>query len=319
MRQPLIITALCAGLLAACGGGSDNGTGSLSIGVTDAPVDNAEAVYVTFTGVELLGGDGAVAKSFTLNTPQRIDLLTLQGTNSQFLVEGETVPVGQYEEVRLIIDSPSCGETVDLPSSIQIDGTEYPLFVPSGASSGLKVKGPITVAAGGSGAYVVDFDLRKSIAERGNNNCYNLRPVLRVVDVAQVGTLSGTVDGELLSQAHCVNTNASEGTGAAVYLYSGADVSPDDVDAIDPEPLTTALLTAKNDGSGDFSYEAGFLLAGNYTASFTCNAGDDDPETNDAGEGSSDPATVQFGQTANVVINADAVTTQDFAQLASPQ
>lgn len=308
--KSLWITALAAAL-AACGGGDNNQTGSLSLGVTDAPVDDADAVVVTFTGVELLNAAGEAEQTFTLTAPQQIDLLTLQGTNSEFLVEGQEVPVGQYEEVRLIIDSPSCGETSDLPSYITVDGTNYPLFVPSGASSGLKVKGPITVAAGGSAAYVVDFDLRKSIAERGNTNCYNLRPVLRVVDVAEVGTLSGTVDGELLAQAHCTNTDITTGEGAAVYIYSGADVTPDDVDDVEPEPLTTALLTAKNDNSGDFSYEAGFLLAGDYTASFTCNAGDDDPEANNAGEGS-ETTTVQFSQTANVVIQADTVTTQDF-------
>lgn len=303
-----IMAVLAGGMLAACS--NDNPQGSISIGVTDAPVDNADAVVVTFTAVELLSEDGTVRESLTLDAPQSIDLLALQGSNSVFLVEGATVAPGEYDEVRLLVDAPdpSC-QALSAPfaSYITIDGTDYPLVVPSGASSGLKVKGPITVAAGGSAAYVVDFDLRKSIAERGNTGCYNLRPVLRITDVAEVGTLSGTVSGALLAEAHCT-ADPVTGEGAAVYVYDGADATPADVDGIEPDPLTSARLTPKDDGSGDFSYEVGFLLAGSYTASFTCQAGDDDPEASDE---------LVFGPTANVEITAGEVTTQDFAPVAT--
>lgn len=303
MRKPILAAGLALAL-SACGGNDDN-TGSLSVGVTDAPVDDAEAVVVTFTAVELLDSNGDTAETFTLDSPQSIDLLALQGSNSEFLVSGETVPAGQYEEVRLLVDTENAScQNLSAPfaSYITIDGTDFPLVVPSGASSGLKVKGPITVAAGGNAAYTVDFDLRKSIAERGSNDCYNLRPVLRVVDNAEVGTLSGRVDGALLADSNCTADPVS-GEGASVYVYTGADVTPVDVDGIDPEPLSSSLLSPADDQTGDFTYEVGFLLAGDYTASFTCQAGDDDPEA-------SDP--IEFGPTANVTIQADTVTTQNF-------
>lgn len=312
MMNKLIVAGCSAVLLAACGSGGNNNDqaakGALSIAVTDAPVDEAEAVVVAFVEVQLLNAAGAPVQTFRLDPPRSIDLLALQGSNSAFLVEDAEVPPGVYEEVRLLIDTQdaSCQNLVaPFGSYITIDGTDYPLVVPGGGATGLKVKGPITVAAGGSAAYTIDFDLRKSIAQRGATGCYNLRPVLRVVDNAQVGTLAGSVDGNLLLVPGCT-ADPLTGSGAAVYVYTGAGVAPDDVGGAGTEPLTTALLTPKDDGSGDFAYEVGFLLAGSYTAAFTCQAGDDDPEANDA---------IAFEPVADVAITAGAVTTQDFTLL----
>ena len=309
MKISATIIAAVAVLLAACGGGDNAAaTGKISIAVTDGPVDNADAVVVTFTEVQLLSGDDSVRQSFAFDTPQQIDLLSLQGTLSTPLVDGESIPVGTYDQVRLIVDAPntSCqNPSPPFASYITIDGTDFPLAVPSGGESGLKVNGPLTVAAGGTAAYTIDFDLRKSVAQRGSTDCYNLRPVLRVVDNAEVGSLQGTVDGDLLADASCSSADTATGEGVAVYLYGGADVTPVDIDGTDPEPLTTANVVPKDDQSGDFSYEVGFLLAGDYTAALTCQAALDDPEVADE--------ELVFAQSANVVIDpADTPTVQDF-------
>ncbi len=309
--QRSVAVVVAAGLLVGCGGGSDFRPAAISIAVTDAPVDNADAVVVTFTRLELLDGPGNAAQSFTFDTPQAVDLLALQGNNSRFLIRDAVVPVGTYQELRLFVDTENanCNNLVaPFASYIRIDGTDYPLIVPSGGASGFKVKGPLTVAAGATAAYTIDFDLRRSVHARGATACYNLRPVLRVVDNARVGTLAGSVDDALLLAPGCT-ADPVTGAGAAVYVYGGAGVVPDDVDGSAPEPLTTSLLTPANDGSGDFSYEVGFLLAGDYTAALTCQAGDDDPEGDDA---------IALGPTADVTITANAVTLHDFDLAASP-
>lgn len=306
----VIGSVLMAAIVAGCNG-NDDGPARLSIAVADSPVDSAEAVVVTFTGLELLGSDGGVRESFTFAEPISVDLLKFQGDQSRFLIEGEIVPVGVYDEVRLIVDTAnaSCNNlTGDFASYITIDSTDYPLTVPSGGSSGLKVKGPITVAQGGTASYTIDFDVRKSIAERGATGCYNLKPVLRVVDNAEVGKLTGTVDAELLQQEGCTADTAT-GAGAAVYVYEGSGIVPDDVGGTGPEPLASSLLTLDGGGSGDFTYEVGFLLAGDYTAAFTCQSGDD------TAEGDED---IAFTGAANVTIAADGVTTLDFALAPAP-
>lgn len=325
MNKGLFAAALC-GLLAACGGGGGGGTGKISMGVTDAPVDDADEVVVTFTGIELLGGpDGT--KSFTFATPQQVDLLLQQGDQQFFLIQDEVVPAGVYQEVRLLTDVPnaSCNAVAgdpELASYISIDDVKYPLIVPSGGSSGFKVKGPITVAAGGSAAYTVDFDLRKSIAERGTTECYNLKPVLRVVDNAQVGTLAGTVDPALLAGSDCT-ADPLTGAGAAVYVFQGAAVTPDDFDNNAPEPLTTGMLTPAFDQNQlltGFSYEVGFLLAGDYTVAFSCQAGDDAPPlTADPADGDDTDAVgpvVLFEQPTDAAIAANTTTTVNFALVA---
>lgn len=310
-------------LLAGCGGGSfDGGTGSLSLGLTDAPVDDAEAVVVTFSGVELLSG-GGVRERFTFTTPQTVDLLDFQGDQQFFLVNDVQIAAGVYDEVRLIVadqTNASCNAAManpNHPSYITVDGTDYPLIVPSGGQSGLKVKGPITIAAGGSAAYTVDFDLRKSIAERGTTGCYNLRPVLRVVDNAQVGTLSGSVDPALLADSACT-ADPVTGEGASVYVFSGAGIVPDDFDgdATTVEPLTTALLTPVLDGSTvvSFSYEVGFLLEGSYTVALSCQAGDDVPPPGTVEEPANNA--IAFIQPGTVGIVRNTVRDYDFTVVA---
>jgi hypothetical protein len=303
MNKALITLSFLV-VLTACGGdgGSEDGTGKLSIAVTDAPVDHAEAVVVGFTGIDLYR-DGEPAVSFNFVVPEQVDLLALQGDNSYFLIQNVEIPVGVYSEVRLRTanDNANCnGIATPYASYVTVDSVDYPLIVPSGGSSGLKVQGPITVAAGGSAAYTIDFDLRKSLAERGATGCYNLKPVLRVVDNAQVGSLSGTVDAALLADSACTG-NPVTGEGAAVYVFEGADATLDDVDGTEPEPLTSALLAP--DGNGHFEYTVGFLLQGTYTVALTCQAGDDDPETNDV---------IAFSAPVDVAIQAEQTTQLDF-------
>ncbi|HEY9121113.1 MAG TPA: DUF4382 domain-containing protein, partial [Marinobacter sp.] len=70
------------GALAACGGdgGSSSAgeTGSVSVGLTDAPVDSAQAVNIEVTALVLQPSDGERSR-FELEFPEPINLLDLQG------------------------------------------------------------------------------------------------------------------------------------------------------------------------------------------------------------------------------------------------
>lgn len=310
-RASLTRLLLAASALALGGCGGDGAPiASLSLGIADAPVDDAQAVVVAIDAVELLDGQGAVAHRVDFVPAVAVDLLQQQGGAQFLLFEGRDVPPGTYPELRLFVarqTNASCSQAQadpDHPSFVTVNGVEYPLIVPGGGSAGVKVRGPIVVEAEGESRYTIDFDLRKSIVQRGKTGCYNLKPRLRLVDNARAGRIEGHVDASLLSASGCT-ANAADGRGAAVYVFSGAGVEPDDDDGTAPDPLTTALLTPEDgEGATRFAYAAGFLPAGAYTVAFSCQAGDDEPGVPDA---------IAFTGGASITVESEATTVHDFA------
>ncbi len=287
-------------LLGACGGGGGGGndTGRLSLGVTDAPVDEASSVVVQFSGVAFkrAGAAPEVVQNLT-PSPRQLDLLQYQGGRAAVLLDGVTLPAGDYQWIRLIVDNEQ-----DVRDSyiVLTGGEECELRVPSGAESGLKLMRGFTLPADGSVALTVDFDLRKSIhAPPGqrSGNCavgYLMRPTLRLVDDANVGAIAGHIDSELIAE-ECL---------PKVYVFSGSGVTPDDLEeaaGADADPLVVASVTIAN-GSITHPYRAAFLPPGPYTVAFTC---DDDDAAADE--------TLDFTGAQSVTVQANLIATADFA------
>lgn len=278
-------------LLTACGGGDGSGTGKMSVQVTDAPVDSAEKVVVRFTGLSYKPLNGA-AQQVVFDVPKDIDLLALAGGNAAPLVSNLVVPAGAYEWMRLNVAA-EFDSVYD--SYIQIAGNQYELWVPSGSESGLKLNGGFVVPQGGLASYTLDFDLRRSVVAPNGQPGYLLKPVLRMVNNAEVGTLSGQVDTALIASV------CSGSATGAVYLYQGADVIPDDVDGLDAEPLASGAVVLQGDGS--YRYTIAFLSPGSYTATYTCDAASDLPESSEV---------LNYSGTANVTISTGSTTTLNF-------
>jgi hypothetical protein len=161
------ITAGACGLLVLGGCLDDSGdgdsTGTMNLDVTDAAVDSAARVVVQFDGIELKPADGEVL-TFDYDQSRQIDLLALQGNNSEPLLDGETVEAGEYEWIRVMVT----GERMSLDSFIETeDGAQHAMYIPSGAETGLKLVSGFTVPVGGSADSTIDFDLRKSVVEPG--------------------------------------------------------------------------------------------------------------------------------------------------------
>lgn len=291
---------LSAGLLlAACGSGDSAGTDTnlVTLKITDAPVDEAENVWVEFSAVTFKSDDNEDI-TFDLDPVQRINLLALQGSESQALLENVEIPAGDYNQIRLAVNA-EFDDVMD--SYITIDGTQYELRVPSGSESGLKLNTPFTIAEGTTGmtvadensVYTIDFDLRKSIVNPVGQPGYFLKPVLRLVQNINTGTISGTVDSQLLVGANCSDQDPL--TGNSVYVFAGENITPDDIDGNEPEPVTTALLNFNNE-TGIYNYEVGFLSEGDYTLALSCSADLDNIDTDDS--------TVLFDAVDNVSVVA---------------
>ena len=175
---------LAFSLIASCDGG-DNDKGvssSFQLYLIDAPIDEADEVNLTVLAATVRG-DGWTDLDIV---PQRYNLLDLQN-NAGVVLADQDLDVGDYSEVRLVI---AC-EGVDAPD-IVIDGTSRPLKVPSGCTSGFKLKGNFTIAENQPTVLIMDFDVRKSVHQTGDGK-YILNPVVRLIQGDAAGSISGVI------------------------------------------------------------------------------------------------------------------------------
>ncbi|MFN6971842.1 MAG: DUF4382 domain-containing protein [Rheinheimera sp.] len=297
MAKPAAMVIALLALTGCGGGGSDNAaptpaTATFGLQISDAPVDEAAAVVVCFSSIELVGNGSATQKYLIgsdavaaapnnlctnaqgniIANSRGIDLLKLPGATAESLVSGATVSAGNYGQLRLVISE---GSYIQLK-----DGSKKALTVPSNE---LKLLGP-TLSAGGTFNYTLEFDLRKAIVNNKAGQNYQLKPTgLRLVDTSQIGHLTGVVSETLLLNNQCTVAPADKTKPVGVvYLYKGADLAAAtlaDYGGTQPnQPYASAPVLF--DGAGNYPYEIGFIDAGTYTAAFTCKTADD-PEAAD--------------------------------------
>lgn len=158
--------------------------GTARIAVTDAAVD-AENITGVFLSVdEIHARSGSEMKTVAVfDSPKTFNLMDYQNGSTYSLGEGE-LAAGTYSEIRFILN----GESYVAFN----DGSTKQLVVPSGTSSGYKVKGDFEIASEGETELVADIDLRKALVVQGNDE-YTLRPTARLVTVETTGTIEGTI------------------------------------------------------------------------------------------------------------------------------
>lgn len=222
MTRPTIaaLVSLCA--LVACNEGPQ--LGQVNVRLTDAPNPGIASADVWVSRVYLVGGDSGVNIS---TTPAQYDLLSLQGGVTAALASA-LIPVGDYEQLRLVVDS----ARITLAGSATFsDGTNSrTLKVPSGMSTGIKVNfgGPIHVAPGQT-TIVVDFDASRSFVFTGSGSSPTgalFKPVLHATAQDVAGSVSGVVSPDT-AHAHLfaitgtdtVATAAADSTGAYALMF----------------------------------------------------------------------------------------------------
>ena len=152
----------------------NNGTHQVTVRLTDNPF-NAEEVNVDIHSVQLKHADDNNPDSssdegwVTIDTKDSIyNLLDLQNDVNVLLAQGP-FNYDHLQEIRFILGP---------DNSIKIGGVLFPLTVPSGSSSGFKIKIDRDLHDGNND-FMIDFDAALSIHETGNGK-YMLRPVLRL-------------------------------------------------------------------------------------------------------------------------------------------
>ena len=317
----IVWLAVACSALAACNSDDDGSTGRISVAVTDSPVDFAEAVVVQFTGVELKPKEGAAfSRDFT--TPKTLDLLALQNGERAMLLDDEEVPAGEYTWMRLkvLADPDTAGD-----SYITIGGGDCELRIPSGDERGLQMIRGFTVGVGTTTDFTVDFDLRRSVIKPPgqttevpvcDGQAYMLKPVLRVVDNLEVGTITGTVDSTFIA-SQCESTTSGVYPGN-VYLFGPVTETepgtPDDYDGIWDDPNGDDALASAMVDADSFGYTIGFVPAGNYRLTYTCDTDDPEVDANEANLPMDADEAVTFtpAEGLMVTVTAEQTATADF-------
>lgn len=163
----LIISATILLAITSCQKDNKGDSTHLKIRITDNPYQ-ASAVNVDIKEVNVkLNNDSSGWTQ--LETHAGIyNLLDLQNGIDTLLAQG-VVPTGTLKEVRLVLGS---------ENSIKIGDDVYPLTIPSGAESGLKIKLNKILNAS-LDSLLIDFDAALSILQEGTGD-YKLKPVLKI-------------------------------------------------------------------------------------------------------------------------------------------
>ena len=152
--------------------------------LTDGPGDY-ESVLIDVVGAEIhINKDTGKVDSW-LTIPVKVgiyDILKLtNGVDTD--LGSTTVPLADIKEIRLKLGT---------KNSVKVGGVTYPLTIPSGGDSGLKIKFEKKMLAGITYKVVLDFDAAKSIKEESKGS-FKLRPVLRFITEANNGSIRGEI------------------------------------------------------------------------------------------------------------------------------
>lgn len=240
----LIVLAVFASFVfVSCEDESDATKGTLTLSITDAPIDmsTVSAVYLTINEIQYnkSGGNWMTFEEF--EGPQKFNILELTRGESALLGSFE-LDAGTFTQLRFMLDAPDFGMPNPSNPGCYIefnDGTEQPLFVPSGHETGWKAVGAFKVPSNGEVAVTVDFDARKSVMKQGANDFYILKPTIRLIVDDQAGQIAGGI------------TNIPEGVDIIVYAYEDGIYT--EAEAEEPVYDTTARFP--NAVSSDISCE----------------------------------------------------------------
>ena len=218
-----------AGIIVSCSGGSSKmtstGMGTINVSLSDPPScmpPNGQFVhvYITVRSVQAninagaSDGDGGwqeLAPQLA-SAPMQIDLFSKAQTTCVLAQLGSaSLPVGSYQQIRLILvsNSPAAGAAVPSPNAcagngyncvVLEDNTIHELQLSSEAQTGLKIPpgqiagGPIQVTAGQSVDLNIDFNACISIVREGNGK-FRLKPTLTA---AQVSANNSGIGGQVV-------------------------------------------------------------------------------------------------------------------------
>ena len=207
LKNGLMLLAGILILATSCNQISDSesgGNGKIVLSLTDAPfpVSLVDKALVTIDKIEIRSTATASSTTEVNNNsdlftvlydgdPMEFDLLDLQNGITAELLSMD-IAAGSYDLIRMHVTESNV---------VLKDGTKFNLKVPSGSSSGLKIKitPNLVIESGVESEVILDFDVSKSFVVQGNMKAKNgikgfiFKPVLRAVCQKYSGSVGGKV------------------------------------------------------------------------------------------------------------------------------
>lgn len=173
-----VAVAISTFLFVACT--KENSTGRFQARMMDAPIaGNVEEV-----NVEIVGAEAHLEGSGWINLPVQGGVYNLlqfvNGIDTLFV--NTDIPAGKLTQFRLKLGA---------ANTLKVDNVVYPLTIPSGGESGLKVNVNEQITDAATTVLFLDFDAAKSVTLTGNGD-YILRPVIRGFNASQNGAITGS-------------------------------------------------------------------------------------------------------------------------------
>ena len=167
MYKVLIATVCTSTLLFfACSKEKSGGSSTLQVRMTDAPAAWDE-VNVDLREVRVNFRDDSSGWVSLPTTAGVYNLLDFQNGVDTLIAQG-TVPAGMLKEIRLVLGD---------DNTIVVNGEAHPLTIPSGSTSGLKIKVNKNIS-NNLDSILIDFDAALSVKEQNGN--YRLMPVIKL-------------------------------------------------------------------------------------------------------------------------------------------
>ena len=264
------LTLISLSLLSACGGGGGSSdtaaaaTGTVQVGVTDAPTPDFDHVWVTIKEIrfhtsDAAGPDEAGWLKYPLASPMTVDLTTLNSGQIANFLNQIALPVGHYQQIRLVLADSNDPLTASaaahsLNYNDQVDftlggtGVSMPLEIPT-PGDGIAVGGSFDVAAGKTLRLIFDFNLKNDVVKflHGGSPAFTLKPNLHYFDLDHVGAINGRIDTASLTAAGGYNLVIkaekldADGTRHEVVRETG--VRPDGSFTLFPVPVSSTSDT----------------------------------------------------------------------------
>lgn len=188
----------------------ENSQGQITITMVDSPA-GFDQINISILRVEahVTGADSNNGWVVINNNAAIYDLLKLKNGVTA-IIGNSSLGIGHYSQIRLIIGT---------GSNIVVDGVTYPLEIPSGEQTGIKLNHEFEIQEGLNYELFLDFDAELSILLTGSGQ-YIMNPVIRIIPAEISGSISGIIipinsDASIYAQsgAESINTNADKTTG----------------------------------------------------------------------------------------------------------